>query len=368
MIRERAMAVQDPTVSEAEIAFKEAELIDGGSAVSWGAIFAGALSAAALSFVLLAIGAAFGLSVVTPWDFTGGGAAETAAAVGIGTAIFLVVVHAIASGIGGYLAGRLRPKPVGVRGDETYFRDTAHGLVVWAVSALTVLLMIGFLTFTAARGGVALGAAGLSAAGQAAGGAVSSAVSSAAPALMEQVRGADPIRYFVDTLFRPAGPETAAQGAPAEGGGGAAQAPAGQAQPGAQPGGPTTPPQPTGRTGGPAMPMPGQGAQMPVNREEVGRIMSMALDGELSPEDRTYVAQLVSQETGVPQAQAEQRVNEVVDRARTARTEAAQTARQAADAARQAGMYTALWGAIAMLAGAFCAALAAAWGGRTRDV
>lgn len=107
---------------------------------------------------------------------------------------------------------------------------------------------------------------------------------------------------------------------------------------------------------------------MPINRDEVSRIMQMALDGELSPEDRAYITQLVSRETGLPQAQAEQRVNQVVDRARAVRTEAAQTARETADAARQAGMYTAMWGAIAMLAGAFCAALAAAWGGRTRDV
>jgi di/tricarboxylate transporter len=92
-----------------------------------------------LGGVLLAIGAAFGLSVASPWDLTGHEAADTAAAAGIGAAIFLIVVHAISSGIGGYLAGRSRPKPTGLRGDETYFRDTAHGLVVWAVSAVATV-------------------------------------------------------------------------------------------------------------------------------------------------------------------------------------------------------------------------------------
>jgi hypothetical protein len=119
------MTIQDPTVTRAELAIEEAELIDGGPAVSWGAIIAGALSAAALSFVLLAIGAAFGLSVTSPWDFTGRDAGEAAAAAGIGTAIFLIVVHAITSGVGGYLAGRLRstrhrPRPGRLGGQRAH--------------------------------------------------------------------------------------------------------------------------------------------------------------------------------------------------------------------------------------------------------
>lgn len=345
------MAVQDPTAVHAQLALEEAEMIDGGPAVSWGAILAGALSAAALSFVLLAIGAAFGLSVTTPWDFMGRDAGEAAAAAGIGTAIFLVIVHAIASGIGGYLAGRLRSKFIGLRGDETYFRDTAHGLVVWAVSALTTVLMIACLAFAAARGGVALGAAGLNAAGQAAGG----AMAAAAPAVMDEARGGgDSIAYFVDSLFRPG---AAAEPAPAAPQGTTGQAPAGQ----------TTTDQPATGTMM-AMPASAPDTETGVDREEVGRIVRMALDGELSPEDRTYIAQLVSQETGLGQAEAEQRVDQVLERAKAARAEAEQTAAQAADAARQAGMYTALWGAVAMLAGAFCASLAATWGGRARDL
>jgi hypothetical protein len=327
------MTIQDPTVARAELAIEEAELIDGGPAVSWGAIIAGALSAAALSFVLLAIGAAFGLSVTSPWDFTGRDAGEAAAAAGIGTAIFLIAVHAITSGVGGYLAGRLRSKLIGLRGDETYFRDTAHGLVVWAVSALTTILMIACLVIATARGGVALGAAGLNAAGQAAG--------AAAPALMDETgRGEDTIGYFIDTLFRPSA--TAATGTEAPTGG-AATAPM-------------------------TLPEPRPESDVRMEREEIARIVRVALDGEISAEDRTYVAQIVAQETGMPQAEAEQRVDQVIERAKTARAETIETAKQAADAARQAGMYTALWAAVAMLAGAFAASLAATWGGRARDL
>src|ERR1041384_4540195 len=63
-----AMAIQDPTI-RADLSIEEVSVIDRGPAVSWGAILAGAFAAAALSFVLLAIGAAFGLSVASPWDF-----------------------------------------------------------------------------------------------------------------------------------------------------------------------------------------------------------------------------------------------------------------------------------------------------------
>lgn len=329
------MTIQDPTAARAELAIEEAELIDGGPAVSWGAIIAGALSAAALSFVLLAIGAAFGLSVTSPWDFTIGQAGETAAAIGIGAAIFLIVVHALASGVGGYLAGRLRSKLIGLRGDETYFRDTAHGLVVWAVSALTTILMIAFLAFATARGTVAVGAAALNAAGQAAG--------AAAPDLMGDT-GTDKIGYFIDTLFRPAA------GAPATTG--------------------TENPAPTGgaATAPMTLPEPRSEADVRMEREQIDRIVRVALDGEISAEDRSYVAQIVAQETGVPQAEAEQRVDQLIERAKAAQAEAIETAKQAADAARQASMYTALWAAVAMLAGAFAASLAATWGGRARDL
>ena len=330
------MTIQDPTVARAELAIEEAELIDGGPAVSWGAIIAGALSAAALSFVLLAIGAAFGLSVTSPWDFTGRDAGEAAAAMGIGTAIFLIIVHALASGIGGYLAGRLRSKLIGLRGDETYFRDTAHGLVVWAVSALTTILMIACLALATASGGVALGAASLNAAGQAAG--------AAAPALMDETgRGGDNIGYFIDTLFRPGAGVPATTGT--EG-----QAPTG------------------GATAPMALPEPRAESDVRMEREEIGRIVRIALDGEISAEDRTYVAQIVAGETGLPQAEAEQRVDQMIERAKAMRAEAIETAKQTADAARQAGMYTALWAAVAMLAGAFAASLAATWGGRARDL
>jgi hypothetical protein len=354
LTRNPAMTYRDPA---ARTALEDVAVIDRGPAVSWGAIFAGALSAAALSFVLLAIGAAFGLSVISPWDIGRQSAGEAAAAAGIGAAIFLIIVHALSSGIGGYLAGRLRSKLVGVRGDETYFRDTAHGLVVWAVSAVATVFLLACLAAGVARGGVALGAAGLNAAGQAVGG----AMAAAGPDMMDRMRGdRDTIGYFLDTLFRPATSGAA-------NGGGTTNQPASDQTGNAQPAAPRTAPS----AASPAtVPMsPGQaGGERRGQRDEVGRILRHAMAGELSPEDKTYAAQLVAQQTGISQQEAEQRIDQLIDKAKGARAEAEQKAKEAADAARKAGMYTALWSAVAMLAGAFCAALAATWGGRARDL
>lgn len=341
------MAIQDPT-ARADLLLEEVSIRTNTPTVSWGAIFAGAFSAAALSFVLLAIGAAFGLSVASPWDFTGHEAADTAAAAGIGAAIFLIVVHAISSGTGGYLAGRLRPKPTGLRGDETYFRDTAHGLVVWAVSAVATILMIACLAMAAASGGVALTAAGIGAAGQAAQG----AAAGAAPAVMGEMRDQDSLGYIVDSMFRPVGPEVPS-------------GETGTGQAGTN-GVPAQPPAPSTEGGAVTLPLTAT-SDARSRREEVGRVLRVAFDGELSQEDKNYVTQVVAQETGMTQPEAEQRVNQVIEKAKATKAEAEQKAKEAADAARKAGMYTALWGAVAMLAGAFAAALAATWGGRARD-
>ena len=109
------------------------------SAVSWGAIFAGGVTIAALSLVLLALGAGLGLSTVSPWSNSG----VSATTFKVGTGLYLIVVAMLSSAIGGYVAGRLRTKWVGVHTHEVYFRDTAHGFLAWAVAAL---LSAGVLT------------------------------------------------------------------------------------------------------------------------------------------------------------------------------------------------------------------------------
>jgi hypothetical protein len=100
--------------------------------VSWAAVTAGAVASCALTLVVLAFGVGLGLSVVSPW----GGAGVSATTFKIGTGLYLVVVAMLSSSIGGYLAGRLRTRWIGVHGDEVYFRDTAHGFIAWAFATV----------------------------------------------------------------------------------------------------------------------------------------------------------------------------------------------------------------------------------------
>ena len=152
-------------------------LADAQSAVSWGAIAAGAVGTAALALLLIAFGAGLGLSAVSPWSDSG----VSASTFRTGTGIYLVIVAVMSSAVGGYLAARLRSKWVGLHSHEVFFRDTAHGFIAWAFATL---LSAGALSSTATY--LANGtAAGL-------GGAASQATSSVNPA-----------DVYVDKLFRP---------------------------------------------------------------------------------------------------------------------------------------------------------------------
>ncbi|CAM4446051.1 hypothetical protein CR156_15295 [Stenotrophomonas lactitubi] len=335
------------------------------SAVSWGAIFAGAVAAAALSLILLILGVGLGLSSVSPWSFEG----VSKETFGWTSVAWLTFTALAASGLGGYLAGRLRTRWTQIHGDETYFRDTAHGFVSWAVATL---LTAGLLT--SAIGGV-LGA-GAKVAGATAGAAVSTAGVAAAGVGTAAAGGQEgDLDYWVDSLFRNAttpGPDAA--GAPPV-------PPTAGAAPGNGPMDPAAPPPPPAaasvgsrdaRTAPPPpRPMPGNGP-MGDRREvraEVNRIIVNSLQGDgLDSADTQYLSQLIARETGMSQAEAQARVTDVQTRMRAALEKAKTTAKQAADDARKATAYAALWLFITLLIGAFFASLSATWGGRRRDL
>lgn len=275
------------------------------SGVSWGAIFAGAAAAAIMSMLLLMLGIGLGFSAVSPWGDEG----ASAKALGISTVIWLVIVQILSSGLGGYLAGRLRVKWVNVHDDEVYFRDTAHGFLAWTVATLLAASLI----VGSAAGVVGAGVrAGASAASGAA-----SAVSQAAGGAASNVSGQD-YSYFVDSLFRADSPSSASD----------------------------------------------EDAH-----KVVLRVFTRTLnnDGQMSPEDRTYLAQLVAQKTNLSQADAERRVDEVYGQALKSVEDAKNTAREAADTAATVAAGTALWTFVTLLFGAFFASLAAIYGGRRRD-
>ena len=116
----------------------------GPSYVEWAPVFAGALAAAAISFVLLTAGAAIGLSLVSPYPYQ----SYTRTAAILATAWVLMVSFGSLL-IGGYLAGRLRSAWGEVNPDEVEFRDGVHGLLVWALSVVAGVIL-GFLAATAA--------------------------------------------------------------------------------------------------------------------------------------------------------------------------------------------------------------------------
>lgn len=125
------------------------------SAVSWAAIFAGAFTTTAITVVLTMLGTGFGLAWVSPWPGLGPSATIFTISAGIG----LIVVQWIASGMGGFIAGRLRTKWVGLHTHEVFFRDTAHGFVTWAIASVFGAMVLASATSSVVGAGQVAGPA-----------------------------------------------------------------------------------------------------------------------------------------------------------------------------------------------------------------
>ncbi len=292
-----------PTVSAIDLSASEES---SATAVSWGPIIAGAFAASTLTFILMLLGSGLGLTMVSPWS--GSGASLTAFAVS--GAIWLIIVQWLSSGVGGYLAGRLRTKWVGVHTDEVYFRDTAHGFLAWALATLLVVGVLGSALSAVIGSGVQ--AASTVASGAAMG--ASAGASANAGASADHATS-----YLVDSLFRPADASKLAAANPDSDAAAVGQA---------------------------------------------SRILiASAAAGEISADDKTYLSQLVAARTGLSEADAKARVDALVVKVEDAKVKA----KQAADTARKGSATFALLGALALVIGAFIASAAAALGGRQRD-
>ena len=280
----------------------------GYSSVSWGAVLAGGIAAAAVTLVLLAFGVGVGFSVVSPWSDQG----VSSTTLHVGAGIYLVVMAMLASTVGGYLAGRLRNRWAGVHHDEVYFRDTAHGFLAWAFATVLTAGVLGGATTHILAGA----SAGL------------------APAAASSANSAgNPNDVYVEKLLRvDADTPPSAAGAV---------------------------PSPLGDAAGSS----GTGQQTRANnyygsRAELGRVIAsgMTKGSDVSAADRTYAAKIVARRTGMSQADAEKRVNDTIAQAK-----------KAADDARKVAAKLSLWLAASMLAGALAASLAATEGGLFRD-
>ena len=129
-------------------------------AASWGAILAGAVVAVSLSLILLTLGAGLGFASISPWSDHG----LSAGAFTVASTIWLIVTQWLSAAAGGYIAGRLRHRWLATHTHEVFFRDTAHGLVTWAVATLFVAAVLAS-SMTTLLGGGARAVGGLAAAG-----------------------------------------------------------------------------------------------------------------------------------------------------------------------------------------------------------
>lgn len=224
---------------------------------------------------------------------------------GVSGVVWLIATQIIASALGGYLAARLRRRQSGYHDHETRFRDIAHGFMAWAVATLlATILIVG-------------SAANLVGAGLQAGGALASGAMSSAGPMISSLGGQD-AGYFVDNLLRTEREPLASD----------------------------EPPQAV-----------------------VMRIFArtMSNDGQLAPEDRRYLVQLVSQRAEISPAEAERRIDEVQAQAVKTLDDAKTTALQTADSAARIAARGALWTFVTLLSGAVFASLAAVYAGRRRD-
>jgi hypothetical protein len=279
------------------------------SGLSWSAVIVGALTAIAVTIIVVALGSGIGLSLASPYSYSPSGGTLT-----IMGAVWLVFAQAIGFAVGGYVAGRLRRDPAALRTAEVKFRDGANGLTVWAIGVAVSTVIIA---------GVA--------------GKIGNAVENTAGAAtnLTALAGQWPtMDYFVDSLLR-TNSQPGANGAPAS-------APAATN---------------SGQNNAATNAAADGGAQ----REQIYRIMLTALGPNgMSANDRAYLAQLVSAQTGLSQNDAQQRVDDVVNMAK-------QDATQAADAARKAAAYLSFWTFMSLLFGAVCATLGGMLGGDLRD-
>jgi hypothetical protein len=299
------------------------------SAVTWPAIFGGAIVAAAASIVLVALGSGLGLASVSPWRDSG------ASATGVAwmTAAWLIVVQWLSAGLGGYLAGRLRTKWANTHTHEVFFRDTAHGFITWAVGTVIVAGFLASAVGSAISGGVhAAATVGAGAAAGAGGGAAAQAADhglgrsgasgsgSEAPGVGASMGSATSptsalATYDMDLLFRSSQTTSATSTTDA--------------------------------------------------RAEAARILANGVaTGDVPTTDRAYLAELVASRTGVSAEEAQKRVDNAIAQAKAADLKA----RELADRARKAAAETSIFTALSMLVGAFIACIAAALGGQRRDL
>jgi hypothetical protein len=299
----------------APLPLDEAARLRATPATSWGAILGGAVVAVSFSLILVTLGTGLGFAAISPWSDRG----LSASAFTVASTIWLIVTQWLSAAAGGYVAGRLRHRWLATHTHEVFFRDTAHGLLTWAVATLFVAaILAGSMTSLLGGGARAMGA-------------------------VTGGQGAEPFGHTEMPGGRgPAGPDASA-----------------------------------GATGpynldklfrdnssGDTPDVSREGPRASDARREVMHIAAnAAMSGAVSDEDRVYLAKLVATKTRVSTEEAQRRVDTFIQTVK----DASEQAESVADEARKSAATAALYIALALLVGAFIASVSAAIGGRLRD-
>jgi hypothetical protein len=282
---------------------------------SWGAALAGAFAGFAVTFMLLVLGAGLGLMLVGPISDPSTPLKTVLTASGI----YFFAVEAFGFAVGGYVAGRLCG-PVLQSREEEIFRSGAHGLVVWAATVVAgIVFLVASAVAAANSAGNVAAMFGMSA-GQ------THAATETAPTT---------VAYWADTLLRVPPQAVAPQAAPAP-------APAEGAAPAEAAAAPVPLVAPEPRKADPNA------------RAELDRILTANAAGldRMSADDRGRARQIVAEQTGVSQTEAQGRVDALAARVHD---ETAKTA----EIARKAGSYLSIWTALSLLFGLLVATGAA---------
>jgi hypothetical protein len=269
--------------------------------INWSAILAGGLAAATFAILLSILGAGLGFSIISPWSNSG----IDASTFGISAIIWVSVTQIISSGMGGFLAGRLRSKWFGAHADEIHFTDSVHGFLTWAIALIISVVLFTSLMGSFLNKGIQTAQVVTSTVAKAGVGAAS---------MMDDTQ-----TYYLESLFRTNGDANNQD--------------------------------------------PAKANNMKNMMPEVGRIFAESVkNGSISDKDSTYLSQLIAQNTGMTTEEAKQNI----DKTFASITELKTAAKDAADKARKASAYITLWAFIALLIGAFTASYAATVGGRQR--
>jgi hypothetical protein len=102
-------------------------------------------------------------------------------------------------------------------------------------------------------------------------------------------------------------------------------------------------------------------------RELVQNLTTMATGGQGADQARDRSISLISQQAGIPEDQARQRIQQAEQQFQQARQQAEQTATQAAESTSNALASAGLWGTLALVLGAVAAAVGGSAGTRSRN-